>query len=42
MTPVPPRRAAGFTYLSILFIVAIMGAGLALVSEVWHSAVLRD
>ncbi len=37
-----PRRAAGFTYLSILFIVAIMGAGLALVSEVWHTAAMRD
>jgi type II secretory pathway pseudopilin PulG len=37
-----PRRAAGFTYLGILFIVAIMGAGLALVSEVWHTAAMRD
>jgi len=42
MTRVPPRRAAGFTYLSILFIVAIMGAGLALVGEVWHTAAMRD
>jgi len=42
MTRALPRRAAGFTYLAILFIVAIMGAGLALVSEVWHTAAMRD
>lgn len=42
MTRALPRRAAGFTYLAVLFIVAIMGAGLALVSEVWHTAAMRD
>jgi type II secretory pathway pseudopilin PulG len=36
------RRSAGFTYLTVLFIVAIMGAGLALVSEVWHTAAARE
>lgn len=36
------HRNAGFTYLSILFIVALMGAGLALTGEVWHTSVLRE
>jgi type II secretory pathway pseudopilin PulG len=36
------RRAAGFTYMTILFIVAIMGVGLALVGEVWHTAATRE
>ena len=36
------RRAAGFTYLSILFAVAIMGTGLALIGEVWHTAAARE
>ena len=36
------RRNAGFTYLSVLFIVAIMGGGLALVGEVWHTAAVRE
>lgn len=35
-------RSSGFTYLTILFVVAIMGAGLALVGEVWHTAVVRE
>lgn len=35
-------RAAGFTYLTVLFVVAIMGAGLALTGEVWHTAAMRD
>jgi type II secretory pathway pseudopilin PulG len=38
----PPRPAAGFTYLTILFVVAIMGIGLALTGEVWHTAALRE
>lgn len=38
----PFRRCAGFTYLTILFVVAIMGAGLALVGEVWATAALRE
>jgi len=36
------RRSAGFTYLTILFIVAIMGGGLALVGKVWHTAAVRE
>lgn len=36
------KRAAGFTYMTILFVVAIMGAGLALVGEVWHTAAMRE
>jgi len=35
-------RRSGFTYLTILFVIAIMGAGLALVGEVWHTAVVRE
>ena len=35
-------RCSGFTYLTILFIVAIMGVGLALVGEVWHTSVARE
>jgi len=36
------RTAAGFTYLTILFVVAIMGVGLALAGEVWHTASARE
>lgn len=36
------RLCRGFTYLTILFIVAIMGVGLAVVGEVWHTAVMRE
>jgi len=36
------RPAAGFTYLTILFVVAIMGVGLALAGEVWHTAAMRE
>jgi type II secretory pathway pseudopilin PulG len=32
----------GFTYLSVLFIVAILSTGLALVGEVWHTSAMRD
>jgi type II secretory pathway pseudopilin PulG len=32
----------GFTYLTILFILAMLGGGLALTGEVWHTAVQRD
>jgi len=35
-------HCSGFTYLTILFVVAIMGAGLALVGEVWHTAAVRE
>ena len=36
------RTAAGFTYLTALFIVAMMGGGLALVGEVWHTSAMRE
>jgi type II secretory pathway pseudopilin PulG len=36
------RHAGGFTYLTILIVVAIMGVGLALAGEVWHSAAMRE
>jgi type II secretory pathway pseudopilin PulG len=35
-------RVAGFTYMTILFVVAIMGVGLALAGEVWHTAAMRE
>lgn len=36
------RRARGFTYLTVLFVVAMLGGGLALVGELWHTAALRE
>ncbi len=36
------RRNQGFTYLTAMFIVAILGGGLALIGEVWHTAAQRD
>ena len=32
----------GFTYLTILFVVAIMGIGLALVGQMWQTAAVRE
>jgi type II secretory pathway pseudopilin PulG len=32
----------GFTYLTVLFILAMLGGGLALTGEIWHAAVQRD
>ena len=32
----------GFTYLTILFVVAMMSGGLALIGEVWHTANARE
>ena len=37
-----PRGGKGFTYLTVLFIVAFMGVGLAVIGEVWHTAALRE
>jgi len=34
-------REAGFTYLTVLFVVAILAGGLALVGEVWHTTAAR-
>ena len=38
---VRPRRQ-GFTYLTVLFIVAILGTGLALIGEVWETSAKRE
>lgn len=35
-------RVAGFTYLTILFVVAFMGIGLAVAGQVWHTQAMRD
>jgi type II secretory pathway pseudopilin PulG len=39
---VTPARAQGFAYLTILFIVAIMTGGLAVIGQVWHTAAVRE
>lgn len=36
------KRERGFTYLTILFVVAMMSGGLALIGEVWHTANARE
>jgi type II secretory pathway pseudopilin PulG len=36
------RRVHGFTYLTALFMIAIMGAGLALLGEIWETAAARE
>lgn len=36
------REQRGFTYLTILFLVAIMSGGLALIGEVWQTSAKRD
>ena len=36
------RRACGFTYLWVLFAVALLGVGLALMGEVWHTTLKRE
>ena len=36
------RASAGFTYLGVLFAVFILGGGLALTGEVWHTAAARE
>ena len=36
------RRAAGFTYLTALFMIAIMSAGLGLLGEMWETASMRE
>lgn len=34
--------ASGFTYLTVLFVIAFMSLGLAITGEVWHTALMRD
>lgn len=36
------KRERGFTYLTLLFAVAIMSTGLALTGEVWHTSAMRE
>ena len=36
------RGAQGFTYLAVLFAVALLGAGLALAGTLWETAARRD
>jgi type II secretory pathway pseudopilin PulG len=36
------RSARGFTYLTVLFVIAFMGLGLSLAGEVWHTSVMRE
>lgn len=36
------RRSRGFTYLTVLFIVAIIAGGLALVGEMWETSTKRE
>jgi len=36
------RRSRGFTYLAVLFVVAILGGGLALAGEMWETSAQRE
>jgi type II secretory pathway pseudopilin PulG len=36
------RRAHGFTYLTVMFVIAILLGGLALVGEVWETSTRRE
>ena len=36
------RRSRGFTYMTVLFLVAIMGGGLALLGEMWQTSLKRE
>ena len=38
----PARQQRGFTYLTALFILAIMAGGLALAGEVWQTSAMRE
>jgi len=38
----PSGGAEGFTYLTMLFAVALIGLGLALAGEVWRTAAMRE
>lgn len=39
---VSQRQSRGFTYLMVLFVVALMGVGLALTGDVWYTSVKRE
>jgi type II secretory pathway pseudopilin PulG len=36
------RSQQGFTYLALLFAITLLGAGMALTGEVWHTAAQRE
>ena len=36
------KRTAGFTYMTVLFAIAILAGGLALIGEVWHTSAMRE
>ncbi len=38
----PHSRCAGFTYLGLLFLIAMMGFALTVVSEMWHTVQQRE
>jgi type II secretory pathway pseudopilin PulG len=42
MRAVTTRRQAGFTYLTVMFVVAILLGGLALVGEMWETSTRRE
>ena len=39
---VPPRSQAGFTYLTVMFVIAILLGGLAIVGETWETSARRE
>lgn len=42
LRPRPWKSQTGFSYLFLLFFVAILGAGLAAISDVWMTSVTRE
>ena len=38
----PARRSAGFTYLTVMFVIAILLGGLSIVGEVWETSARRE
>jgi type II secretory pathway pseudopilin PulG len=38
----PARRQAGFTYLTVMFVIAILLGGLAIVGETWETSARRE
>src|SRR5262245_65238120 len=38
----PSRRQLGFTYLTVMFVIAILLGGLAIVGETWETSARRE
>ena len=36
------RASRGYTYLTVLFVVAMLASGLAVIGEMWHTAATRE